>query len=201
MIDINLVRDRAQAAPSLTERLVPLLIVVLLIVYAGTVWMASHLHGLASDSVQTLQNDIARAKAVREDVALQPTHYSEQTLRLIEFVGQVATLAEQKQYWAAKLARLKPTLPERLVVQLVTGESGRELEILGHSVGRDQQDLEQMRDFVHNLAQSRQFRRGLSNIQLRQVFSRETQRSQPQRYEFSLRCDFEMRSEEMNMIF
>ncbi len=201
MIDINLVKDRSQVAPGPLERLVPLLIIVLLVVYGGTIWMSSYLHELWSDEAGTLRDDIARARKFRENVAMQPGQYSEEMLELIEFVGDVAALAEQKQYWAAKLASLRPCLPDSLVVQAVKGQTGREIKILGHAVSRDREELEQMRDFVHKLAQSKEFRRGLSDVRLHQVFTQEARLGRPQRYEFSIDCVFETKTEQMDFIW
>jgi Tfp pilus assembly protein PilN len=162
MYNINLVRDRADHAPTFADRLFNLLPVILLLLYGFGIVLGFITITHMSHSIAVLEKELENAVEERNEKN-KPVTYTREQLQNIELIRNVVNLYKNRRLWYARLSQLQTTLPEGISVHVKASKDGS-LTITGHAFNADGKGLERIEKLSKKLLLNKTFMEGFNYL-------------------------------------
>lgn len=154
MYNINLIKDRAEHSPTLKNKLLQILPVILLLFYGFTLVMGVMVIRHMSHSVAVLKEELKKTKESQNKG--RDVTYTREQLQNIELINNVVNLYKNRRLWHAKLSQLQTTLPEGISVYVEASKDGS-LTITGHAFNADGKGLERIEKLSKKLLLNKTF--------------------------------------------
>ncbi len=180
MLRINLIHDRAQRPPTLTQQLVWLPAVCAVLLYVGGGWLLFAAHQRAEEEIQSLREAI-QGEERRIEKVKKRLSYNAADQQRVKFLAEVVRFYRTRWDWTEKLEAIGSALPEKTRLRRVEGEAGRVIRIRG-VVERSERARNKIRKLRDRLEASSTFMRGLREVKWPSI------QRQKNAIQFELRC-------------
>jgi len=189
MIRVNLVRDRVRRPATLAERLAPVAVVMLVVVYGATVLLILALSAKVFDQNKALRLSIEQRKRLYTDVGEFPTKYSDEELRLIQHVQDMVLIAARKWHCGTKLSAMEAAMPTGIVLGSFYGRAKSAIVLQGNAFGTPEDALKTIVAFIRKLQGNEGFTDDVEAIFFRSA-SAPVRSQRTSTYLFTIECTF-----------
>ena len=175
--NINLIRDRADRPLSAAEKLLKLLPLIMVLLYAVAI-------GAGVVTVRRLETETELVERQIRYLRDHPSHqrllkreFDNEVIEDLEILEEMVGQYEKRWLWNEKLQIIQRHMPRGVFLVSLAGDSGERLQIKGEANDADGKGMERIRELIRSLETDDRFRARIGNVTL--MSSRALQAERP----------------------